>query len=238
MVAPAGYRQIIVESFRHQPQSPHKKGCTGAIAAPEVKVASWLRNLFERNSFIASGKARHNASRSWYTIQCARGCRQEKRIPNSHQIGKRERGTVSVLDFGGMISGYQSVSVFTLKQDEVAAYVASLSRKRLCSFSLRRFSTARARALSYRSSGVRRTRFGFSDVFRFMVWTVSGSRLYPESNEGHGWTASGHWKGGEEVTEAMVWARIRVDGRLAAVCRRFWGRRWRLTVAVASEMAG
>ena len=33
-------------------------------------------------------------------------------------------------------------------------------------------------------------------------------------------------------------ARIRVDGMLAAVCRRFWGRRWRPTVAVVSEMAG
>ncbi len=35
-------------------------------------------------------------------------------------------------------------------------------------------------------------------------------------------------EGGEEVTDATVRARIRVDGRLAAVCRRFWGRRWRL----------
>ena len=42
----------------------------------------------------------------------------------------------------------------------------------------------------------------------------------------------------EEVTGAMVRARIRVDGGLAAVCRRFWGRRWRLTVAVVREMAG
>ena len=45
-------------------------------------------------------------------------------------------------------------------------------------------------------------------------------------------------EGGEEVTDAMVRARIRVDGGLAAVCRRFWGRRWRPTVAVVSEMAG
>ena len=36
----------------------------------------------------------------------------------------------------------------------------------------------------------------------------------------------------------MIRARIRVDGRLAAVCRRFSGRRWRPTVAVVSEMAG
>ena len=36
----------------------------------------------------------------------------------------------------------------------------------------------------------------------------------------------------------MIRARIRVDGRLAAVCRRFWGRRWRPTMAVVSEMAG
>ena len=33
-------------------------------------------------------------------------------------------------------------------------------------------------------------------------------------------------------------AGIRVDGGLAAVCRRFWGRRCRPTVVVASEMAG
>ena len=45
-------------------------------------------------------------------------------------------------------------------------------------------------------------------------------------------------RGGEGVTGAMIRARIRVDGRLAAVCRRFWGRRWRPTVAVVSEMAG
>ena len=44
-------------------------------------------------------------------------------------------------------------------------------------------------------------------------------------------------EGGEEVTDAMVRARIRVDEGLAAVCRRFWGRRWRPTVAVVSEMA-
>ena len=36
----------------------------------------------------------------------------------------------------------------------------------------------------------------------------------------------------------MVRARIWIDGGLAAVCRRFWGRRWRPTVAVVSEMAG
>ena len=34
------------------------------------------------------------------------------------------------------------------------------------------------------------------------------------------------------------WRWARVDGRLRAVCRRFWGRRWRPTVAVMSEMAG
>ena len=44
--------------------------------------------------------------------------------------------------------------------------------------------------------------------------------------------------GGEGVTGAMIRARIRVDGRLAAVCRRFWGRRWRATVAVVREMVG
>ena len=44
--------------------------------------------------------------------------------------------------------------------------------------------------------------------------------------------------GGEGGTGAMIRARIRVDGRLAAVCRRFGGRRWRPTVAVVSEMAG
>ena len=36
----------------------------------------------------------------------------------------------------------------------------------------------------------------------------------------------------------MVRARIREDEGLAAVCRRFWGRRWRPTVAVVSEIAG
>ena len=36
----------------------------------------------------------------------------------------------------------------------------------------------------------------------------------------------------------MARARIRVEGGLAAVCRRFWGRRCRPTVVVASEMAG
>ena len=45
-------------------------------------------------------------------------------------------------------------------------------------------------------------------------------------------------RGGEGVTGAMIRARIRLDGRLAAVCRRFGGRRWRPTVAVVSEMAG
>ena len=45
-------------------------------------------------------------------------------------------------------------------------------------------------------------------------------------------------EGGEEVTDGMVRARIRVDEGLAAVCRRFLGRRWRPTVAVVSEMAG
>ena len=43
---------------------------------------------------------------------------------------------------------------------------------------------------------------------------------------------------GEGVTGAIIRARIRVDGRLAAVCRRFGGRRCRPAVAVASEMAG
>ena len=76
MVVPAGCRLMIVEGFRHQSQSPNKKG----------------------------GKARYTRSRTWCTIQCARGHQQEKRIPNAHQTGKRERGTVSVLDFGGMIS--------------------------------------------------------------------------------------------------------------------------------------
>ena len=97
MVAPAGCRHMIVEGFRHQPQSPYKNGCIGAIAGLEVMVASWFRNLFERSSFVASGKARHNGSWSWCTIQCARGYQQEKWIPNAHQIGKHERGTVSVL---------------------------------------------------------------------------------------------------------------------------------------------
>ena len=41
---------------------------------------------------------------------------RKKRFPNAYWIGKRERGTASVLDFGGMISGYQSGSVFTLKE--------------------------------------------------------------------------------------------------------------------------
>ena len=36
----------------------------------------------------------------------------------------------------------------------------------------------------------------------------------------------------------MVRARIREDEGLAAVCRRFWGCRWRPAVAVVSEMAG
>ena len=88
MAAPAGCRQMIVEGSRCQPQSPHKKGLIGAVAAPEVRSASWFRNLFELNSFIASGKAHHNGSRSWYTIQSARGCQQEKRLPNVQQIGE------------------------------------------------------------------------------------------------------------------------------------------------------
>ena len=47
-------------------------------------------------------------------------------------------------------------------------------------------------------------------------------------------------RGGEGVTNAMARARIRVEGGLAAVCRRFGGRddASRPTVAVASEMAG
>ena len=45
-------------------------------------------------------------------------------------------------------------------------------------------------------------------------------------------------EGGEGVTGAMIRARIRLDGRLAAVCQRFGGRRWRPTVAVVSEMVG
>ena len=36
----------------------------------------------------------------------------------------------------------------------------------------------------------------------------------------------------------MVRTRIREDEELAAVWRRFWGRQWRPTVAVVSEMAG
>ena len=44
---------------------------------------------------------------------------------------------------------------------------------------------------------------------------------------------------GEGVTGAMIRARIWVaSGGWRAVCRRFWGHRWRPTVAVASEMAG
>ena len=102
VVVPAGCRLMIVEGFRHKSQSPHKKGWIEAIADPEFMVASWFRNLFELSSFVASGKARYTRSRTWCTIQCARGYQQEKRIPNAHQTGKRERGTVSVLDFGGM----------------------------------------------------------------------------------------------------------------------------------------
>ena len=60
MVAPARFRQMIVECFRHQPQSLHEKGCIGPIVDPEVMVTSWFRNLSERISFIAGGKARHN----------------------------------------------------------------------------------------------------------------------------------------------------------------------------------
>ena len=79
---------MIVAGFRYQPRSPHKMGCIGAIAEPKVMVASWFRNLFERNSFITSGKARHNGSRSWYTIQSDRGCQQQKRLSNAQQIGE------------------------------------------------------------------------------------------------------------------------------------------------------
>ena len=43
---------------------------------------------------------------------------------------------------------------------------------------------------------------------------------------------------GEGVTGAMIRARIWVDGRLAGGLQRFWGHRWRPTVAVAREMAG
>ena len=43
-------------------------------------------------------------------------------------------------------------------------------------------------------------------------------------------------KGGEGVTGAMIRARLWVEGKLAAVCRRFWGRRWRPTVAVVKEI--
>ena len=69
VVAPARFRQMIVEGFRHQPQSPHEKGWIGAIADPEVMVASWFRNLFERSSFVASGKARqlHRAFGALYS---------------------------------------------------------------------------------------------------------------------------------------------------------------------------
>ena len=56
---------MIVDGFRYQPRSPHKKGCIGAIAEPEVMVASRFRNLFERRSFVAGGKARQ--------FQCAFG---------------------------------------------------------------------------------------------------------------------------------------------------------------------
>ena len=48
------------------------------------------------------------------------------------------------------------------------------SLQMLNSLSLRRFSTARARARSRCSSGARRTLFGFSDAFGFAVWTVAG----------------------------------------------------------------
>lgn len=34
-------------------------------------------------------------------------------MPNAHQLGKHEGVAVWVLDFVGMISGYQLVSVFT-----------------------------------------------------------------------------------------------------------------------------
>ena len=42
--------------------------------------------------------------------------------------------------------------------------------------------------------------------------------------------------GVRKLQTAMARARIRVKGGLAAVCRRFWGRRCRPTVVVASEM--
>ena len=48
------------------------------------------------------------------------------------------------------------------------------SLQRPCSLSLLRFSAARARVRSCRSSGVRRTRFGFSDAFGFAAFTVAG----------------------------------------------------------------
>ena len=48
------------------------------------------------------------------------------------------------------------------------------SSQRPDSFSLRRFSAARDRARSCRSSGVRRTRFALSDAFGFTGWTVAG----------------------------------------------------------------
>ena len=48
------------------------------------------------------------------------------------------------------------------------------SLQRPCSLSSLRFSAARARARSCRSSGVRSTRFGFSDAFGFAAFTVAG----------------------------------------------------------------
>ena len=68
-----------------------------------------------------------------------------------------------------------------------------------------------------------------------LLWILPSSMPRPESTDG--WR-EGAGRGGEGVTSAMVRARIWVDGGLAAVCRRFWGRRRRPTVAVVSEMAG
>ena len=70
-----------------------------------------------------------------------------------------------------------------------------------------------------------------------LAHSLSGSDL----SRIHRWTGMDGVRtaeGGEGVTGAIIRARIRVDGRLAAVCRRFGGRRCRPAVAVASEMAG
>ena len=45
-------------------------------------------------------------------------------------------------------------------------------------------------------------------------------------------------EGGEEVTDAMVRARIRVDGRLAGGLQALLGAPMAATVAVVREMAG